>query len=88
MRASDMHAVLGRLLDHVRMADLPVNELSVRADRGEYALRLFLDTADREAVARLARRTAGIVGVTGLTLTEEGAPSKPAPSALRRVEAA
>lgn len=84
MRADDVHAVLGRLLDHVRMAGIPVLELSARAERGGYALSLSLDTANREAVVKLARRAGAIVGVTGLQLAEGGAP----PSALAHAEAA
>ena len=55
LRAGDLHAVLGRLLDQVRMADIAVAELSVRAEAGGFALRLLLDEGDPEALARLAR---------------------------------
>ena len=83
-----MHAVLGRLLDHVRMADIPVTELTVRTDQGGYALRLSIETVDSEAIARLARRAGGIVGLTGLELAERGEPSTTAPPNLDLTEAA
>lgn len=84
MRADDLHAVLGRLLDQVRMAGIPVVELSVRADKGGYTLCLALDTGNCDALGKLVRRADGIVGVTGLQFAEGSAH----PSALGSAEAA
>lgn len=66
MRADDVHAVLGRLMDMVRMAGIPLAGIEATAGMDDYAIRLRLGTEDREAVERLARRAGGIHGADGI----------------------
>jgi hypothetical protein len=63
LHASDVHAVLGRLLDQTRVAGLRLAEVSARAEAGKYRIPASIDVGDREIIDRLARRVGAIVGV-------------------------
>lgn len=69
LRASDLYSVLGRLLDHVRVAGLRLAAVSAWADAGEYKIRAIVDANDPEPIDRLARRVAKMVGVAALKVT-------------------
>ena len=57
---SDMHAALGRLLDHARVAGLRLAAVSARADVDQCRISASIDINDRDAVDRLARRVGGL----------------------------
>lgn len=71
LRAADVHAVMGRLLDQIRLADIPLISIEARAEDGEYAVLARLGTDDREAAERLGRRARTIVGVVELEVSRE-----------------
>ena len=71
LRASDVHAVLGRLLDQTRVAGLKLMAVNARAEAGEYRIRASIDASDREVADRLARRVATIVGVNAIEVSGE-----------------
>lgn len=63
LQASDVYAVLGRVLDRARVAGMRLTAVSAAADDGGYTIRAAVDTADRDMVDRLARQFGAIVGV-------------------------
>ena len=71
LQASDVHAVLGRLLDQTRVAGLKLMAVNAKAEAGEYRIRASIDVSDREVADRLARRVATIVGVNAIEVVGE-----------------
>lgn len=71
LQASDVHAVLGRLLDQTRVAGLRLAAVNARAEAGEYRIRASIDVRDREVVDRLARRVGTIIGVAEIAVSHE-----------------
>jgi acetolactate synthase regulatory subunit len=69
LRTSDLYSVLGRLLDHVRVAGLRLAAVSAWADAGEYKIHAIVDANDPEPIDRLARRVGKMVGVAALKVT-------------------
>lgn len=79
LQASDVHAVLGRLLDQTRVAGLKLTAVNASAEAGEYRIRASIDVSDREVADRLARRVATIVGVNAIEVRGEGMGAMPLP---------
>jgi hypothetical protein len=69
--AGDLYAVLGRCLDHVRVAGLKLAAVSARESAGRYAIRATIETRDLESVERLARKLRTLVGVTGVMIRQD-----------------
>ena len=63
LHASDVHDVLGRLLDRTRVAGLRLSAVSAWAEAGEYRIRAAIDTADRVALA--VRRDCSLAAPAG-----------------------
>lgn len=63
LQARDVYAVLGRVLDRARVADMRLTAVSAAAEGGGYTIRAAVDTADRDLVDRLALQFGAIVGV-------------------------
>ena len=72
--ASDLYAVLGRLLDHARVAGLKLAAVSAHETAGQYAIRATIDTPDAERVEKLARKLRTMVGVAEIVIRQD--PSK------------
>ncbi len=79
LQASDVHAVLGRLLDQTRVAGLRLAAVNARAEAGEYRIRASIDVRDREAVDRLARRVGTMIGVAAIEVSRECQHAIPTP---------
>ncbi|MGZ5843204.1 MAG: hypothetical protein ACXWJ8_14920 [Xanthobacteraceae bacterium] len=69
--ASDLYAVLGRLLDHARVADLKLTAVSAEETAGQYAIRATIDTLDAERVDRLARKVRSVAGVAAVVIRQD-----------------
>lgn len=74
LRADDVHAALGRLLDQVRLAGIPLAAVEAVAGNEGYTVRATLRTEDHDGVDRLVRRTSTIVGVSDTWAARERAP--------------
>ena len=68
--ASDVHTVLGRLLDRIRVAGLTLAALDAKAAAGKYRIRALIDASDREAVERLACHVGRIVGAAAIEVRD------------------
>lgn len=79
LHASDVHAVLGRLLDQTRVAGLKLAVVNARAEAGEYRIRASIDVGEREAVDRLARRVGTMMGVAAIKVSHECQRAIPTP---------
>lgn len=75
LRADDVHAAMGRLLDQVRLAGIPLAAVEAIAGGGGYTVRAVLKTEDAEGIDRLARRAGNIVGVTNPRVARDLAPA-------------
>jgi hypothetical protein len=71
LHASDVHAVLGRLLDQIRVAGLKLAAVSAWAEAGAYRIRASVDADDRETVDRLARRIGMMICVAGIEVRRD-----------------
>jgi hypothetical protein len=71
LHANDMHSVLGRLLDQIRVAGLKLTAVSAWADGSGYKIRATLDASDRDIVDKLARRLGTMIGVSALDVQRE-----------------
>ena len=71
LRANDIHAALGRLLDQTRVAGLRLAAVNAQAEAGEYRVRASIDVGDREIVDRLARRVGTMIGVAAIEVSHE-----------------
>jgi hypothetical protein len=71
LHASDLHAVLGRLLDQTRVAGLKLAAVNAQAEAGQYRIQASIDVGDREVIDRLARRVGAIVGVGAIEVRGE-----------------
>lgn len=78
-QASDVHAVLGRLLDQTRVAGLRLADVNARAEADKYRIRASIDVGEREAVDRLARRVGSMIGVTLIEVSRESQSAMPTP---------
>ena len=81
LHASDIHAVLGRLLDRVRVAGLTLSAISASAEAGDCKIRALIDANDPDLVDRLARRIGAMVCVTALAVRREHSQPAQAPLA-------
>jgi acetolactate synthase regulatory subunit len=80
LRANDVHAALGRLLDQTRVAGLTLAAVNAQAEAGEYRVRASIDVGDREIVDRLARRVGNMIGVAAIKVSRESRQTIPTPS--------
>jgi hypothetical protein len=71
LHASDMHAAVGRLLDHTRVAGLRLAAVSAEAHAGGYRISASNDINDRDVVDRLARRIGTMVCVAAVEVRGE-----------------
>ena len=71
LRANDIHAALGRLLDQTRVAGLRLAAVNAQAEAGEYRVRASIDVDDREIVDRLARRVGTMIGVAAIEVSSK-----------------
>ena len=71
LHASDVHAVLGRLLDQTRVAGLRLAAVNACAEAGAYRIRASIDVGERDIIDRLARRVGTIVGVAAVEVSRE-----------------
>jgi acetolactate synthase regulatory subunit len=79
LRANDVHAALGRLLDQTRVAGLRLAAVNAQAEAGEYRVRASIDVGDREIVDRLARRVGTMIGVAAIEVSRECGHAIPTP---------
>jgi acetolactate synthase regulatory subunit len=70
LHANDMHSVLGRLLDQIRVAGLKLTAVSAWAEGSGYKIRATLDASDRD-IDKLARRLGTMIGVSALDVQRE-----------------
>ena len=68
--ASDLYAVLGRFLDHARVAGLKLAAVSAREAAGQYAICATIAAGDAESVERLARKMRTTVGITDVVIRQ------------------
>lgn len=68
LRAGDIHTVLGRLMDRIRVSGLTLVAVEASIDRDGYAVRVRLGTEDANAVERLADTMTRVVGATLIRL--------------------
>ena len=78
LHASDVHDVLGRLLDRTRVAGLRLAAVNAWAEAGEYRIRAAIDTTDRDVVRKLADRVETIAGVVALAVRRDCSLAAPA----------
>ena len=71
VRASEVHAVLGSLLDRIRVADLRLDAIGAWAEAGGYRIRAVIDANDGDVVDKLTRRIGALAGVTALDVRRE-----------------
>lgn len=71
LHASDVHAVLGRLLDQTRVAGLRLAAVNAQAEADQYRIQASIDVGDRDIIDRLARRVGAIVGVGAIEVRGE-----------------
>ena len=71
LHASDIHAVLGRLLDQTRVAGLRLAAVNAQAEADKYRIQASIDVGDRDIIERLARRVGAIVGVGAIEVKGE-----------------
>jgi hypothetical protein len=72
IEASDIYAVLGRVLDRARVTGLRLAAVAAKeTDVGGYTISATVDTADCDIVDRLARQFAGMAGVTSVGVKRE-----------------
>ena len=69
--AGELYAVLGRCLDHARVAGLKLAAVSARESAGRYAIHVTIKTRDLESVERLARKLRTLVGVTSVMIRQD-----------------
>ena len=69
--ASDLYAVLGRFLDHARVAGLKLAAVSARETAGQYAIRATIEARDAESVERLARKLRTMFGVAEVVIGQD-----------------
>jgi hypothetical protein len=86
LHATNLHNVLGRLLDQTRVAGLTLAAVSASMEAGGYRIRATLDVRDRDIVDRLGYRVGGIIGVGGLEVRQQCSETGQAPPP-RRAEA-
>jgi acetolactate synthase regulatory subunit len=64
LRADDVHGVLGRLLDRIRVSGLTLVAVEASLDYDGYAVTVRVGTEDTIAVERLASSMRNVVGAT------------------------
>jgi hypothetical protein len=69
--ASDLYAVLGRFLDHARVAGLTLAAVSARESAGQYAICATIAVHDTESAERLARKLRTMVGVAEVVVRQD-----------------
>jgi hypothetical protein len=69
--AADVYAVLGRLLDHARVADLKLAAVSASRSAGQYAICATIEARDAESVDKLARKVRQMVGVAAVVVRHD-----------------
>lgn len=69
--ASDLYAVMGRFLDHTRVAGLKLAAVSACETAGQYAIRATIEARDAESVERLARKLRTMFGVAAVVIRQD-----------------
>lgn len=64
LRADDIHTVLGRLMDRIRVSGLMLVAVEASFGQDGYAVRVRVGTEDTGAVERLADTMTRVVGAT------------------------
>lgn len=67
--AEDLHTVLGRMLDQLRLADIAVSEVNATRQGCKYLVSASLQVADDWTVEKISRRVGSMVGVTNAEIT-------------------
>jgi hypothetical protein len=73
LAADDLYAVLGRFLDHARVAGLRLAAVSAHESAGRYAICATIATRDAERVERLARKLRTVAGVADVVIRQNQA---------------
>ena len=71
LRTNDLYAVLGRCLDHARVAGLTLAAVNASRSAGRYAIHAVIDTRDAESVERLAGKLRTLVGVADVVTRQD-----------------
>jgi hypothetical protein len=72
IEASDIYAVVGRVMDRTRVAGLKLTAIAAsETGAGGYAVSATVDTADCDIVGRLARQFGEMPGVTSVSVERE-----------------
>lgn len=71
LHASDVHDVLGRLLDRTRVAGLKLAAVRAWTEAGEYRIQASIDTGDRDVIDNLADRVGMLAGVVALAVRRD-----------------
>jgi acetolactate synthase regulatory subunit len=64
LRTDDVHAVLGRLMDRIRVSGLMLEAVEAARSHDGYAVTVCIGTEDAGAVERLSNAMAKVVGAT------------------------
>jgi hypothetical protein len=77
LAADDLYAVLGRFLDHARVAGLRLAAVSAHESAGRYTICATIATRDAERVERLARKLRTVAGVADVVIRQNQATQDP-----------
>jgi len=64
LHTPDIHVLLGRLLDRIRLADLPIAGIEAGPQGEGYAVAVRMATANHRAVERLAHQMRHVIGTS------------------------
>jgi hypothetical protein len=70
LRADDVHAVLGRLMDRIRVSGLLLVMVEASLDQDGYAVTVGVGTEDISAMERLANVMRNVTGATLVRVRE------------------
>jgi hypothetical protein len=70
LRADDVHAVLGRLMDRIRVSGLLLVMVEASLDQDGYAVTVGVGTEDISAMERLANVVRNVTGATLVRVRE------------------
>jgi hypothetical protein len=78
LHTSDVHDVLGRLLDRTRVAGLKLAAVRAWTEAGEYRIQASIDTGDRDVIDNFVDRVGTLAGVVALAVRRDCSLATPA----------
>jgi hypothetical protein len=75
LHTPDIHGLLGRLPDRIRLADLPIASIEAHAHGEGHVVEAQIATNDRHTIERLAHQMRQVIGTTVVEIDCACAPS-------------